>query len=153
MASQYLAMVVCERRAAVADVYRRLAAVEEKHAAFWEQRLRAAGHPVGARRPTARARVLGWVARRFGASVVLPTIAGGEYAQRNDYLAHPETHGTGMVDEERLHARVLGNVLAKSSALSGCAVGRIEGRRRKVEGNDLRTAVFRATTVCARTSA
>jgi len=143
-ASQYLAMAVGEPRAAVADVYRRLAAVEEKHAAFWEQRLRDAGHPVGARRPSARARVLGWVARRFGAGVVLPTIASAEYTQRNDYLAHPETHGTGMIDEERLHARVLGNVLAKSSALSGSALARIEGRHRNVGGNALRAAVLGA---------
>src|SRR5437867_1358354 len=49
-----------------------------------------------------------------------------------------------MVDEERLHARVLGNVLAKSSALEGSALARIEGRHRNVGGNALRAAVLGA---------
>src|SRR5690349_1253437 len=113
-AFQYHAMADAERRTNVARVYRRLAAVEEKHAAFWEHRLRAAGRAIGPRRPSARARVLGWLARRLGAGAVLPTIAASEYADRNDYLVHPETHGTAMTEEERMHARVLGGVLARS---------------------------------------
>jgi VIT1/CCC1 family predicted Fe2+/Mn2+ transporter len=143
-ASQYLAMAAGEPRNDVADLYRRLAAVEEKHAAFWEKRLRDAGRELGPRRPSFRARTLGWIARRFGARAVLPTIATGEYAQRNDYLAHPETQGTGMTEEERMHARVLGNVLAKSSGLEGGALARIEGRHRNVGGNALRAAVLGA---------
>jgi VIT1/CCC1 family predicted Fe2+/Mn2+ transporter len=140
----YLAMAAGERRTAVADVYRRLAAVEEKHAAFWEKRLRDAGHSLGPRRPTIRARVLRYLARQFGAGAVLPTIASTEYVQRNDYLTHPETQGTAMTEEERMHARVLGNVLAKASALEGGAVARIEGRHRNVGGNALRAAVLGA---------
>jgi VIT1/CCC1 family predicted Fe2+/Mn2+ transporter len=143
-AFQYLAMAAGERRAPVADVYRRLAAVEEKHASFWEQRLRDAEHPVGPRRPSLRARVLAWVARRLGAGLILPTIAAAEYAQRNDYLAHPETRGTQMTEEERMHARVLGNVLVKSSGIEGGALARIEGRHRNVGGNALRAAVLGA---------
>jgi vacuolar iron transporter family protein len=143
-ASQYRAMADGERRPEVADVYRRLAAMEEKHAAFWEERLRAANAPVGARRPTARARLLGWLARRLGAGAILPTIAAGEYAQRNDYLKHPETQGTSMTDEERMHARVLGQVLARSPGMEGGAVAKIEGRHRNVGGNALRAAVLGA---------
>jgi len=143
-ASQYRAMAEGERRPEIADVYRRLAAMEEKHAAFWEDRLRGANAPVGPRRPTARARLLGWLARRLGAGTILPTIAAAEYAQRNDYLKHPETQGTAMTDEERLHARVLGQVLARSSGIDGGAVARIEGRHRNVGGNALRAAVLGA---------
>jgi VIT1/CCC1 family predicted Fe2+/Mn2+ transporter len=143
-ASQYRAMAEGERRQEVADVYRRLAAIEEKHAAFWEERLRGASYPVGPRRPSARARILGWLARRLGAGVILPTIAAAEYTQRNDYLKHPETRGTEMTEEERMHARVLGQVLARSSGLEGSAVARIEGRHRNVGGNALRAAVLGA---------
>jgi VIT1/CCC1 family predicted Fe2+/Mn2+ transporter len=143
-ASQYRAMADGERRPEVADVYRRLAAMEEKHASFWEERLRGANAPLGPRRPTPRARLLGWLARRLGAGLILPTIAAGEYAQRNDYLRHPETQGTAMTEEERLHARVLGQVLARSSGLEGGAVARIEGRHRNVGGNALRAAVLGA---------
>jgi VIT1/CCC1 family predicted Fe2+/Mn2+ transporter len=143
-AAQYRAMAAGERSAAVADIYRRLAAVEEKHAAFWEERLRGAQVALGPRRPTARARLLGWIARHLGAGLVLPTVAASEYVQRNDYLAHPETHGTTMTDEERMHARVLGQVLARSPGVEGSAVARIEGRHRNVGGNALRAAVLGA---------
>src|SRR5205823_1697585 len=141
---QYLAMADGERSANVARVYRRLAAVEEKHAAFWERRLLGAGHAIGPRRPSRRARLLAWLARRVGAGVVLPTIAGAEYTQRNDYLGHPETHGTAMTEEERMHARVLAAVLAKSPAIDGGVLARIEGRHRNVGGNALRAAVLGA---------
>jgi VIT1/CCC1 family predicted Fe2+/Mn2+ transporter len=143
-ASQYAAMAASEARPHVADVYRRLGAMEEKHAAFWEQRLREAGASFGPRRPSFRARTLSWLARRFGASLVLPTVAAGEYAQKNAYLAQPETAGTGMTEEEHMHARVLGSVLAKSSGLEGGVLARLEGRHRNVGGNALRAAVLGA---------
>ena len=41
----------------------------------------------------------------------VPTVAASEYAQRNDYLDHPETRATRMTAEERGHARALGRVL------------------------------------------
>jgi len=143
-AAQYRAMAEGERQEQIADVYRRLAAVEEKHAAFWEERLRRAGRDPGPRKPSTRARVLAFIARHFGASTVLPTIAAGEFAQRNAYLGHPETKGTRMTDEERMHARVLGNVLAKTHGLPGGSLARIEGRHRNVGGNALRAAVLGA---------
>src|ERR1041385_3983665 len=142
-AFQYHAMVDAEPRAEVADVYRRLAVIEEKHAAFWEDRLRGAGVDPGTRVPTFRARTLAWIARRFGANMILPTVAAGEYADRNAYLAHPETRGTAMTEEERTHARVLGNVLAKAAGAGG-AFARMEGRHRNVGGNALRAAVLGA---------
>jgi VIT1/CCC1 family predicted Fe2+/Mn2+ transporter len=140
----YRAMAESERQPAVADVYRRLGAIEEKHAGFWEERLRGAAYPLGPRRPSARVRVLAWLSRRLGAGAVLPTVAAAEYKHKDDYLAHPETHGTAMTDEERMHARVLDQVLARSSGLEGSAVARIEGRHRNVGGNALRAAVLGA---------
>src|SRR5438552_5153049 len=86
-AAQYRAMAESDRRPQVADVYKRLGAVEEKHAAFWEEKLRAAGREPGPRRPSWRARTLAFIARRFGADLVLPTIASTEYHDRNNYLA------------------------------------------------------------------
>ena len=96
-------------------------------------------------RPSARSRILAWLARRLGAGSILPTIAAAEYAARNDYLAHPETHGTAMTQEERMHASVLGTVLAKSSTgMAGGVLASIEGRHRNVGGNALRAAVLGA---------
>ncbi len=143
-AAQYRAMADGEPDAAVARVYRELAAVEEKHAAFWEAELRKAGVEPGPRRPSWRARVLVWAARRLGARVVLPTVATREYAERNQYLLHQETAGTAMVSQERTHARVLQAMLARSSGAPGSEVARVEGRHRGASGNALRAAVLGA---------
>jgi VIT1/CCC1 family predicted Fe2+/Mn2+ transporter len=143
-ASQYRAMADGEPQSSVADVYRRLAGIEEKHAAFWRERLRQRGVDAGPARPSVRARIIGWLARRFGAGLVLPTIASQEFADRNVYLAHPETRGTAMNDEERMHARVLGSLVSKGAGTDGSTLGRLEGRHRTVGGNALRAAVLGA---------
>jgi vacuolar iron transporter family protein len=143
-AAQYRAMARAERRPAVADVYGRLAGVEEKHAAFWEDKLRALGVTPGPRKASWRARALIALAERFGPNLVLPTIASKEYADRNTYLSHPETRGTSMTEEERMHARVLENLLEKTAGLEGQELGRLEGRHRTVGGNALRAAVLGA---------
>src|SRR5215510_14677466 len=79
-AAQYRAMAAVEPDETVARVYRELADVEEKHAAFWEARLRERGVEPGPRRPSWRARVLSWTARRIGPRAILPTVAQREAA-------------------------------------------------------------------------
>jgi VIT1/CCC1 family predicted Fe2+/Mn2+ transporter/rubrerythrin len=143
-AAQYRALAAAETRPTVADVYSKLAVVEEKHAAFWEARLEKAGVRPPPRVPSWRARTLIFMARRLGPEVVLPTIAQQEYADRNTYLAHPETAGTGMTEEERMHARVLQNLVAKTKGVEGATLGQIEGRHRTLGGNALRAAVLGA---------
>jgi VIT1/CCC1 family predicted Fe2+/Mn2+ transporter len=146
-AAQYRALAEAEGRPTVADVYRKLAAVEEKHAAFWEARLEKAGVKLGPRTPSWRARTLILIARRLGPQFVLPTIASQEYSDRNAYLAHPETRGTNMTEEERMHSRVLQNLVAKDASgtgMQGAALGQLEGRHRTVGGNALRAAVLGA---------
>ncbi len=144
-AAQYHALAGAETRPTVADVYRKLAVVEEKHAAFWEARLEKAGARPGPRAPSWRARTLIWTARHLGPAFVLPTIASQEYSDRNTYLAHPETRGTNMTEEERMHSRVLQNLLAKKKeGVEGATLGQLEGRHRSVGGNALRAAVLGA---------
>lgn len=143
-ASQYRAMAESESDETVARVYRELAAMEEKHAGFWEERLRKAGVEPPPRRPSWRARVLTWMARRFGPQAILSTVAAQEYAARNDYLAQPETLHTRMTAQERTHARVLQSMLARPSGAPGSELARIEGRHRNVGGNALRAAVLGA---------
>ncbi len=139
-----MAMAEGEPDETVARVYRDLAAMEEKHAAFWEKQLRDRGVDPGPRRMSWRARVLSWTARRFGANLILPTMAKREYAGRNTYLLHPETTGTQMTGEERDHARVLQAMLSRQSGAPGDEVARIEGRHRSASGNALRAAVLGA---------
>jgi VIT1/CCC1 family predicted Fe2+/Mn2+ transporter len=143
-AAQYRAMAASEAGSDSAKVYESLAAIEEKHAAFWESRLEAAGHRPGARKPSWRARVLIFFARRWGAGSILPTVASHEYVSRHDYAPQRETANTGMTAEERMHARVLQTMLAKTSGVEGSTLGRIEGRHHSVGGNTLRASVLGA---------
>ncbi|HXL34635.1 MAG TPA: demethoxyubiquinone hydroxylase family protein, partial [Gemmatimonadales bacterium] len=74
-AALYRALAEAERRPQLAEVYGRLAATEERHARHWEDQLRAVRASVPPRRPGWQTRAMGWLARRFGTQVVLPTVA------------------------------------------------------------------------------
>jgi vacuolar iron transporter family protein len=143
-AAQYRAMAEAEPDAAVARVYRELAESEEKHAGFWEAKLRERGVDPGPPRPSWRARVLVWTARRFGPRVILPTVAEREAVSRNDYARQSETAHTRMPAQEREHARVLKAMLKRPEGVPGAELARIEGRHRTVGGNALRAAVLGA---------
>ena len=143
-AVQYRAMADAEPDPGVARIYRELADVEERHATFWEAKLRERGIEPEPRRPSWRARVLVWSARRLGARSILPTVAGRELAGRNDYAAQPETAHTRMAAQERSHARVLAALMTRPEGAAGSELARIEGRHRSVGGNALRAAVLGA---------
>lgn len=137
-------MADVEPDAAVAKIFRELADVEDKHATFWEKQLQARGVDPGPRKPSWRARVLTWTARRFGARMILPTVATRETVGRNDYVRQAESAHTRMAAEERSHARVLQSMLKRSTGALGSEVARVEGRHRNVGGNALRAAVLGA---------
>jgi VIT1/CCC1 family predicted Fe2+/Mn2+ transporter len=144
-ATLYRTMAEAEPQPQLAEVYRRLAAVEERHAGFWEERLRAAGAPVPPRRASRRSRILGWLARRFGPQLVLPTVVGAEAQDSSGYGGQPESRGTALPGEEASHGRVLGTILAGTrGGLEGSTLARLEGRHRAVGGNALRAAVLGA---------
>jgi hypothetical protein len=84
-AAEYRTLAVSESDPKIAKVYANLAAMEEGHVGFWEDRLRAAGIAVGSRKPSWRSRLLGWMAKHFGSESVLSTIAAKESADRNIY--------------------------------------------------------------------
>ena len=118
--------------------------MEEKHAAFWEQRLRDAGSPPGERRLSTRARILIWLARKFGPSAILATVATDEHAGRTGYDTQPEASETKMPAQERMHSRLLGALARADRGAGGAEMARLEGRHRNVGGNALRAAVLGA---------
>lgn len=139
----YRAAAALEKDPALSTLYERLAETEERHAAFWEGKIAAAGADVPRRVPSRRARILAWSARRLGVGVLTSTIAAQEQAGQFMYDDQPETDGTGMQADERSHARLL-QVAAGGGGLEGGAVARLEGRHRTVGGNALRAAVLGA---------
>jgi vacuolar iron transporter family protein len=136
----YRAMAAGANDPQLTELYTRLAATEERHAAVWRERLAAAGAATPSR-PAWRARVLAAIARRFGPGLVASTVAGQESVARGQYDAQPEAAGTGMAADERSHARVLREL---TSGMEGSALARFEGRHRAVGGNALRAAVLGA---------
>ena len=143
-AARYRAMADAEGEPGRAQVYRDLADMEERHAGFWEKRLSDAGAPPGPRLLSPRARILIWLARRFGPGAILATVATDERRGRTGYDTQPETAGTGMRSQERMHARLLGSLAMERGGTSGAELARLEGRHRTVGGNALRAAVLGA---------
>lgn len=137
----YRAVAQTESNPQLADVYRKLAATEEQHAAFWEGKLRDAGHAVPPRKIGWRTRVMAWLAKRFGPQFVLPTVNQMEQADSSSYDNQPEAAETNLPSDERSHARLLRTI---SGGMEGSAVAQLEGRHRATSGNALRAAVLGA---------
>ncbi len=144
-ASEYRAMAASEPDPHLVKVYANLAAMEEGHIKFWEDRLRRVGATVPPRRASWRSRALAALARRLGPDLVLATIAAKEQVDQNSYVRQPETAGTAMPGHERWHAKVLRELVStQPRGLQGSFLGRLEGRHRSVGGNALRAAVLGA---------
>jgi VIT1/CCC1 family predicted Fe2+/Mn2+ transporter len=142
-ATLYDTLAEGERDGAIADVYRSLAATEREHAAFWEVRLRGAGVHAPPLAPSTRARVLRWLARRFGPGLMLPVLIDAEVGDMSGYAGQPETTGTALPIQERSHGRLL-RAIRDTGGLEGRSLARLEGRHRAVGGNALRAAVLGA---------
>jgi VIT1/CCC1 family predicted Fe2+/Mn2+ transporter len=140
-AALYQALADTEADPKIAEVYGRLAAIERAHGEFWRGRL---GGAPGPARPSARARALAWLAHRFGAAFVLPTIAAGEARDSAQYDNQPEAVAAGLPADERSHRRIVQAVESASGGLPGPAIAGLEGRHRSVAGNALRAAVLGA---------
>ena len=133
-----------ESNPAIADVYRRLADTERKHAAVWENKLREAGADIPPVSIDWRSRALGWLARRFGTALVLPTIAAIEQGAGAEYIGQTGPEVAGMAAQEQSHARIFGALARASGGLEGSAVAKLEGRHRSTGGNALRAGVLGA---------
>ena len=139
----YEALSQTEKDPRLAEVYRRMAAVESKHAAEWVERLKAAGVALPAYVPNWRSRTLAWAAKHLGVAAVLPTIIGNE---RKDTRKYAHTPGSaGMAADESSHNRLLNRVVATmKGGMEGGALASLEGRHRAGGGNALRAAVLGA---------
>jgi vacuolar iron transporter family protein len=144
-AALYRTLAQTEKNPQLAQVYRRLAAIEEAHAEYWKNHIEAIDHRAPNLRPGFRTWALGWLARRFGPAFVLPTIDTLEHLDSGTYDTQPEAVAGGLPAAERSHARIIEALAAGSpGALSGATLARLEGRHRGMGGNALRAAVLGA---------
>src|ERR1051325_5523068 len=140
----YSVLAETEKQPQMVEIYRRLAASEEKHATGWEKKLQELKVSLPPRRPSWRAATMIWLAKRFGPQFVLPTITGNEKADSRAYDGQPDQEAQEFSHDERSHARLISLASGASGGLSGGSVAQLEGRHRAGGGNALRAAVLGA---------
>src|SRR6266540_7177789 len=141
-AALYDALAAAEKDSRLAEVYRRLANVERKHADRWRQKLEVAGEKFPTPKVSWRTKTLGWIARRFGTGVVLPSVQSLEQADTNKYAQQADAKD--FHDDEQSHARVISMMTSMRGGFAGSEVAKLEGRHRTAGGNALRAAVLGA---------
>jgi VIT1/CCC1 family predicted Fe2+/Mn2+ transporter len=143
-AALYRVLAETEKQPQMAQVYAKLAASEEKHAAAWEKKLIELKVSPPLRKPSWRAATMIWLAKRFGPQFVLPTITGNEKADSRAYDGQPDREATQFSRDEKSHARLLSIASHAEGGLSGGTVAQLEGRHKASGGNALRAAVLGA---------
>ena len=134
----YRAMAGAEKDEKRAAIFEKLAENEERHAQRWAKLIQSGGGAVPPHRPSARVRMLGWLARRFGTRRIVPIISSLEARDEAGYLSQPEA--AGLPAEERAHSRTL-------REMSGGPTGEesiigVERWHFTSRGGSLRAAVF-----------
>ena len=143
-AALYRVLAEKESQPQMAEVYLKLALSEEKHAATWEKKLADLKVTIPPRKPTWRAATMIWLAKRFGAQFVLPTITGNEKADSQAYDSQSDQEAKEFSREEKSHARLLAMASHTTGGLPGGTVAQLEGRHKASGGNALRAAVLGA---------
>jgi vacuolar iron transporter family protein len=124
------------------EIFRELASIELKHAAHWEDKLRAAGADVpAAGGPSLRTRLIGTAARRLSVETVLPMIERAEKADAGTYDNDPDA-APGMAADERSHARTLAHLLDGGRPDPQAQIRRRESWHRGDRSGALRAGVF-----------
>lgn len=142
----YSKLAEAESDAHLAELYKRLASIEQRHADLWKDRLSSAGEIPPTYTPNWRIRTLLWLARRLGTGAVLSTVSSMENNAVADYDTQPEAVQGGLPADERSHARLFSYLLSSTKGgIAGPLLAQFEGRHRSAGGNELRAAVLGAS--------
>ncbi len=106
-----------ERRA----LFEKLAVVEDRHVARWQELFAQAGRPLPAYATALRTKLLAWTAKHFGTSLVLPLMLAEEGREVQAYLgmarqsSHRQTHKAAVeiASDSAVHARELAEVMGR----------------------------------------
>ena len=123
-------------------IFEELAAVERRHAAHWEGKIRDAGGtvpPPG--RPSVRTRLLAAAARKLSPSAVLPLIERTERADAGRYDSDPDAE-PGMAADEHGHARTIAKLIEGGRPSPREQIARREPWHRGDRSGALRAGVF-----------
>ena len=122
------------------EIYRRLADVEDRHTALWQQVFADRNIEMHPPAPSWRARLLGWTARRFSPSILIPLLLREEGQEVMSYLDLYRQSPSGT-------ARDTAQTLAKESAEHAEALGTLvkstgEPWHRAESGSFVRNVVY-----------
>jgi vacuolar iron transporter family protein len=103
------------------ELFEKLAHVEDRHAERWEELFAQSGRPLPAYATAQRTRLLAWVARHFGTSVILPLMLAEEGREVQAYLgmarhsSHRQTHkaAVDIASDSAVHARELAEIMGR----------------------------------------
>jgi VIT1/CCC1 family predicted Fe2+/Mn2+ transporter len=139
----YETMAEVEKDPRIAEVYRRIAKTELRHAEKWASQAREAGLMPPEYKPSWRTRTLVRLGKRFGPGVILPAVQSMEQTGTATYNQMEQT--MGMAADEQSHARLM-NVITRTvrGGMEGGVLMQLEGRHRSTGGNALRAAVMGA---------
>ena len=118
----YRELAQAERDPGRADIYRKLAAVEDRHVEMWRELLAEKGHRVSVPSPSRGARVRAWLARRLGSGVLLPMLLEEEGREVKGYLTMYRSSPEGAAGPTALQ-------LAKESKEHADTLAQISGSR------------------------
>lgn len=119
----YRELAQLEHNPTRADLYRKLAGVEDRHVAMWQQLIQQEGHEPPGIAPSKRARGMAWLARRFGPSFLAPMLLEEEGREVKGYLGMyrkaPEGVAAGtaltLAKESAQHAQDLAGLVGTQS--------------------------------------
>ena len=117
----YRALAAVEQDADRKQLFEKLAIVEDRHAERWQELFAQSGRPLPAYATAARTRLLAWVAKRFGTSVILPLMLAEEGREVQAYLGmarqstHRQTHKAAIdiASDSAVHARELSEMMGR----------------------------------------
>jgi len=145
-AAVYDTLSAVEEDAERRRIFSELAASEREHARVWHDKLVAHGVTPRSHRRSAKTLLLQSLTRAFGPSLVLPTVAAGEYADRDRYAREPGAEKLSA--QEQQHAAIVQSIVESKSAPSrhwgGQTAAAESWHKSTTSGNDLRAAVLGA---------
>jgi VIT1/CCC1 family predicted Fe2+/Mn2+ transporter/rubrerythrin len=119
----YRELAGAERDRVKADIYLKLAGVEDRHVEMWRKLLAENGHTVAVPSPSRGARLRAWLARRLGSGVLLPMLLEEEGREVKGYLSLYRSEPEGAVGPTALRlakeSKEHADTLAHMSGVTG----------------------------------
>ena len=117
----YRALAAVEQDPDRKQLFAKLSVVEDRHAERWEELFAQSGRPLPTYATAARTRLLAWVAKQFGTSLVLPLMLAEEGREVQAYLGmarhstHRQTHKAAIdiASDSAVHARELSQMMGR----------------------------------------